>query len=777
MTPDEHGKLKPRRRPVLRTAACGTARTALAALVCLTGWPAAAAAMSGSLQVATGGGLAMTVDTRWLDGPAYRPVRIRFTPTAPVTADRRLRVEIQLFRFPMREGYDLRVVREVDVPAGSGPVAVTVSVPQLDQWSDYAVNVREDGVPVAGLSLRRGLSSFSYYSPQGSSAALPAVLFVGDGSVDTSALASTLPVSEYTRLRPPSEARAPEAARPIDALPTAAQWTASELPERWLDYTNLDIVCLSLDELAGLAASRPEVFRAVLDWVASGGNLWVYGVGDEFRRIGKLEGLLGLPPGSGEDASKPITRGWSKPDLSRLNRRGDVMDNDEYPAEVYVDPKTGVIFERRPLPRKPAVALPPLKKPNFLLRELQMGLVVALAPENPFPGTKQQWEAVLAAMGPERYLWTQRHGLSMVEQNEGFWNFLIPGVGLVPAVQFGVLITLFMLAIGPANYWLLRRSKRLHLLVVTVPLSAAAVTLALLVYALVADGLGTRVRVRSVTHLDQRSGRATCWSRMSYYAGLNPSGGLRFPTDTAVYPLEHLPPVLSGQSPRRRELIWGDDQWLAGGWLRARTPTQFVTVRCRPSERGLSIAPIEGEADGVHVTNRLGTPIRQLLVRTADGKGYWAQGIGQDATVRAKRIKLADAMARLGVTHFKNQPDLPAGISPGSLQTPGQRRYGWRYRVRPRSHQPPSPWTSRLEMSLWMLQAHWPDPGASSHRGPGPMPKSVPDWPEAVPATLGPQPEPKPGSYVATVDESPETVTGIPSARQEAGYHVILGEF
>ena len=759
--------------PALRTAACWTARTALAALVCLAGWSAAPAAITGSVQVATGGGLAMTVDTRWLDGPAYRPVRIRFTPTAPVTADRRLRVEILLFRNRAGEGYDFRVVRDVDVPAGSGPVVATVAVPQMDQWHDYAVNVREDGLPVAGLSMGTSGPTLPYWSLTGPEV-LPAVLVVGDRSVDTFGLASVLPVSKYNGEQP-IEVQTSAAGSPRVPLPTATQLTASELPQRWLDYTNLDVVCLSLDELAGLAESRPEAFRAVLDWVASGGNLWVYGVGDEFRRIGKLEGLLGLTPGSGDTASKPAARGWSKPDLSRLNTRGDVMDNDEYPAEVYVDPKTGVIFERRPLPRKPAVALPPLKKPHFLLRELQMGLVVALGPENPFPGTREQWAAVLAAVGPQRYLWNLRHGLSMVDVNHGFWDFLIPGVGLVPAVQFGVLITLFVLAIGPLNYWLLRRWKRLHLLVVTVPLGAAAVTLALFAYALLADGLGTRVRVRSVTHLDQRSGRAVCWSRMSYYAGLSPSGGLRFPAEAAVYPLEALPPAAArNQSPQRRELAWEDDQWLQSGWLRARTPTQFVTVRCRPSDRGLAIAPVEGDRNHVEVTNRLGTPIRQLLVRTADGTCYWAEGVEQDATVRATRIRLADAMERLGATYYENQPRLPAGMHSGSFQTSYQRR--WSYPSRRGPGGSPSPWTSRLERSLQMLQLYPPLPSSFPDGDPARVMASPPDWQGPPPGVTGPT-EPQPGSYVATVEESPEVATGIPSARQEAGYHVILGEF
>jgi len=779
-------RLTPRRKrpwPMDGWPRVRTARAAMAALVCLAGWSVAVGGTTGSVQVVTGGGLTMTVDTRWLDNPGYRPVRIRFVPTAPVTADRRLSVEVLLSRTPAGMGDNLRVVREVEIPAGSGPVVTTVSVPQTDLWYDYPVNVREDGVPVAGLYVPSPVSLLPL-PPDRLFVVLPVVLIVGNGPVDTGVLASELPIHEYNRPRMPSE-KLEDIARSGEPLPTAARLAAKDLPERWLEYTNLDVVCLSLDELANLAKTRPEAFRAVLHWVAAGGNLWVYGVGSEFvirgvgqtfPRIGELEDLLGLAPGSKDAASKPTDRGWSRPDLSQLFARGEAMDSLEYRRDVYVDPRTGVIFKRDREPRKPAVG-PWTGESHFLLREVQMGQVVALAPENPFPGTSGQWKAVLAAVGPERYLWTRRHGLSTAEQNPDFWNFLIPGVGLVPAVQFGVLITLFMLAIGPANYLLLRRRKRLHLLVVTVPASAAAVTLALFVYALVGDGLGTRVRVRSVTHLDQRAGRAACWSRMSYYAGLTPSAGLRFPAETAVYPLEQMPTAWRGEPPRRRELIWDDDQWLADGWLRARTPTQFVTVRCRPSERGLSIAPIQGDAHHVRVTNRLGTPIRQLLVRTADGTGYWAERVAKDAAVRARRIKLAEGMERLGAAYYENLPRLPAGMYPGSLQTPYQRRRAWRYRPYGRSSQTPSPWTSRLEMSLRMLGWYPPAGGPLPYDGPIPLSAGHPAWRELGRPALGLRPELKPGTYVATVDESPEVATGVPSARQEAGYHVILGEF
>ena len=105
----------------------------------------------------------------------------------------------------------------------------------------------------------------------------------------------------------------------------------------------------------------------------------------------------------------------------------------------------------------------------------------------------------------------------------------MPGIGLTPVGSFLVLIALFVVLIGPVNYYLLRRWRRLYLLLVTVPAGAALRDAALFAYALICDGLGVRVRVRGLIEIDQRVGRTVSWSRQSYYAGLAPSQGLASP--------------------------------------------------------------------------------------------------------------------------------------------------------------------------------------------------------------------------------------------------------
>ena len=236
---------------------------------------------------------------------------------------------------------------------------------------------------------------------------------------------------------------------------------------------------------------------------------------------------------------------------------------------------------------------------------------------------------MLAELGMGRWQWYQRHGLSQRRENRSFWDFLIPGVGAAPVKAFLLIITAFVITIGPVNYWLLRKWRRLYLLLITVPLGAAIVTGCLLVYALLSDGLATRVRLRSFTEIDPSAGRAVSWARQSYYAGLAPSSGLVFPTQTAVYPIDPLP---SGERRRQHRLVWDDQQRLVAGYLPSRDTNQFLVIHAGPTRLGLQIQR-DPQGQQVTVRNQLQVEIRELVVYDA-GQAYWGErlGAGQTAT-------------------------------------------------------------------------------------------------------------------------------------------------
>ena len=496
------------------------------------GWCDAAERLSGQVHQASAAGVGVRVDTRWLDGGGYRPVRITVTPTRPVLADRTLSFRFSFNYMASNNREDVQVTEYVELPANSGPVEVTIRIPQMIQWQSYTIKVVEDGEVIKNLTMG-GTPSYDLYG-SGWEDEFPGVLVVGDALPDTSNLGRMV-IADDNWFQRYGLSSNDEAAMKT-ALPTAVSCSPAELPQRWLDYSNVDLLFIGLKQLEKLSQTNPGAFEAIIGWTAAGGNLCVSGVGEDWERMAELESLIGLPVSEKPTIKGAPRAGWIEPNPARFGKavRGLGSETlgpfDPIPPNPYANRDSSVEVDVQPAP-KPT---PAPEQAHFAYRHHEMGMLVAIRPEDPFPGTAAEWAWMLDSIGANRILWSKRHGVTAIGVNGDFLNFLIPGVGLAPVGAFRVLITLFVVAIGPLNYYLLRRRRRLHWLVVTIPVSAGVVTAALFAYAVVADGLGTRARVRSVTQIDQRNRRAVCWSRISYYAGLAPSRGLTFSDDIVV---------------------------------------------------------------------------------------------------------------------------------------------------------------------------------------------------------------------------------------------------
>lgn len=280
--------------------------------------------------------------------------------------------------------------------------------------------------------------------------------------------------------------------------------------------------------------------------------------------------------------------------------------------------------------------------------------------------------AVQRSLLMPRLAWISRHGNKPDEANLDFNNLLIPDVGEAPVGPFQFLISLFVIAIGPLNYWWFKRRKKLPMLLATVPAAAALVTLMLLSVGVLSDGLGVRVRARSLTLLDQTSGEATTWSRLTYYAGISPRDGLATSRDAVVYPI--LSPWSEGRGWRRnmvkRSMTWDDKQRLTSGWLSSRTPTQYQTVAARTSEKRLVLRNDDG---GLRVVNRLGVTVTHLVVQDHEGKLYWCEGLEPDAGLVVPVAEARDISIKLRRLFLDHYPEFPVGAAPAQQ---GYNEYG-----------------------------------------------------------------------------------------------------
>ncbi|HUY88773.1 MAG TPA: hypothetical protein VMV10_08575 [Pirellulales bacterium] len=759
----------------------------LLAAACWIARPSALEASGFTNIVVDKSGFGLSVQTEWLDGGGYRPVRITIKPPKPSPGDRSFHVEFHAKNFSggTRE---TAASRDIDLPAGVASVTATLLVPQQFTWQWFDMFVWEDGVHLKPLDMENVGAGSAQDWPEG----LPHILLAADpppvaaappwgsakpgaplviysglpGNPDSSSLAALLPTLNgangyaATPALPAGVVIAPQ-------LETLVTVPLDQLPESWLAYSGLDLICLSFDQARQLAAKDKTRWQAIRAWTVAGGNLLISDLGDDLEKLAAIDRLLGEPQARWQIID-PAERGWQTPQAEWFNPQlpapfgtgggnfsmpgaGAVLTGPGGQVQIMAGTGNAGLAPPAAQPTQPAAPTKPAFDPAYRYRKHGLGMLVAVSAADLMAQSSAQWAGILNALSPERWAWYRRHGVSPQLANDDFWNLPVLGVGLAPVTAFQVLITGFVIAIGPLNYWWLRRRGKLHLLVVVVPLSAAAVTLTLLAYAVASDGFGVRVRVRSFTEIDQRRGEAACWSRIAYYAGLAPGGGLKFDDTTAVIPLDSQGDYDSQPASLHRGLIWTPQgQELVSGWLPSRTPVQLLTVRSRPTTAGLRIVRAP-DGSSPSIENRLQTRIEQLLLADEEGQCFSAAGIEAGAKVAltpADLPKVGEAFRKILV---QTAPGVPPGLD--------RRSYGFSRGYNTR-------WQSPLNNSL---------PAASLASSL--LERGISDVYLQVAPGYGRTGGLPPRTYAAIVSRSPETDYGVEEVEEAGSLHVILGKW
>jgi hypothetical protein len=713
-------------------------------------------------RVKVSSGLRMQFDTRWVDGTGYRPVRVRISPLppGPAPADRSIRVTLRP-RGYRRGNSASSVTQTVEIAQGAMFGEITMAIPHYEVWSSFAVETYEDGDHLRDLSGSVGFSVRNYHNW---SEATPSIVVLekdaprkrmntglpvtssGENVLpDVRALAGRIPLNHYPGLVTQGLFDISKDVDDVDILrllidvPRMDIMAPEDLPSRWIELTCIDIIVVSFAEVERIARDLPLTWQAILAWQASGTTLCVFGMGEEYERLVDLEKHLEIEPRMADDRH-PYLRGWSEPNINGYAEEVHSLTAMNQNLGYY-NAINGVISVGTSVKRKKG---DPPDPHLFVIRDVRQGEVVAMRADNPFPGEPQDWAWMLNSLASDDWMWYRRHGLSMHRENPEYWNLLIPGVGEAPVNSFLVLITLFVVVIGPVNYFFLRRQRRLYLILVTVPLGAVIVTGSLLIYAMLTDGLGVRMRLRSVVEIDQPSGRVVSWSRQSYYAGLSPSEGLSFPVDAAVYPIKHRPIGRYGQREGRTHLIWGEDQRLASGFLTTRSTKQFLVVESRKTTLGLKV---DETADPPLVTNHFGTVVEHLVVRISSGELFEAHDIDPGKTAGMLPIMGSDASTQWKKLLAANRPQFPVGFNPYQLENAADffNSYSY-YSGVDQGMSDPSFRTSIFERRSYGL----------------------------INVSFSGM---KPRAYLASVAEPIEVSIGVPKARKEAGFHLVTGRW
>jgi hypothetical protein len=266
-------------------------------------------------------------------------------------------------------------------------------------------------------------------------------------------------------------------------------------------------------------------------------------------------------------------------------------------------------------------------------------------------------------------------------------------------------------------------------------------------FALFSDGFAMRLRARSFTELDQRTAQAAIWSRQSYYAGLAPSQGLVFPEDTLVMPLRYEPGASTND--RSTVLEWKGEQVLRRGYLSARTATQLMVARATECDAQLVVSEV-GNDQPPRVENQLGSTIKYLVVRTADGALYATQNLPEQGVRVLVPTDVPAATEAMRPLADAAEPADPHDYNPKQhnddlFTLVGRSRI--RYYSSDGSAGDPLMARSILETNLNACV------------------RPMLDLPLA------------PRSYLAIVERSPLGVTGVPNAREESSLHVVRGSY
>lgn len=201
----------------------------------------------------------------------------------------------------------------------------------------------------------------------------------------------------------------------------------------------------------------------------------------------------------------------------------------------------------------------------------------------------------------------------------------------VPIRGFTALMLIFIILIGPVNFFILSKMNKRIWVIWTTPLIAGLTCVILFVYSLISEGVNSKELSRSMVFLDQSNNQFAYLGTLAYYCPLTPSEGLQFDNSTEVSPWISMNRWVSGTA---RSMNWDDGQRLTRGWIAARTPAHFYVRKAGTRRERLEISR---DAQGNLIAlNGLGSSIEELIYRNEQGERFELTGLeaGQSGLLR-----------------------------------------------------------------------------------------------------------------------------------------------
>ncbi|MGV3484872.1 MAG: hypothetical protein ACO1RT_10685 [Planctomycetaceae bacterium] len=304
---------------------------------------------------------------------------------------------------------------------------------------------------------------------------------------------------------------------------------------------------------------------------------------------------------------------------------------------------------------------------DFMVHNVALGRVIAYQSAEAVPGTPQQWRT-LAALTASDASETLRRAVDPCFGDRRFWDWIIPDVAQPPVYTFIGLLLVFVIVVGPLAYRKFSRLGRAYLMMFVAPLLALFTTLTMFAYGLLADGLSTRERARVITWIGDMSGTAARYSRTTYFAGIRPTDGMRFPANASVVPYQ-LPSVANWHEASKYDAatigtIRMDDGaiHLDSGFLPSRQQKQFVTYR--PVDNVGTVRLDAAESSGpATLHSDLAFDVRQGVLCDATGNYFLFDQLPAGRSITPTAVSKRVAGETLSDLYAIQRPIAPAAVS------------------------------------------------------------------------------------------------------------------
>jgi hypothetical protein len=443
-----------------------------------------------------------------------------------------------------------------------------------------------------------------------------------------------------------------------------------EASQDWRRYFAYQSWFVSLPTLRECVNSRPQIAKALREYVAAGGTVILYGV-ESVEQLDVVDIWLQREQSKSEwqfseFVAERIEAFLAPPEPELEGRNADPQDTsiakqEKESTRVDKAKLRGLYAMRSKRSMSAEDADKALNNGVSLQTRYVEGLVLSVNTQDPNFTTN-----LAGTLSPTYNMVTP--------QSDGnwFWRNLITSVGKPPVWAFAALVGLFGLVLGPGLLLITGMIGRRSLMIFCVPVVAILATLCIISYSVLYEGFDNHIRVISQTRFDVSTGDGFVWSRQNYFCGLTPREGISFSQNVYARPtVADQTERFMYENPKKtsRYRITNTDRQYWQGWIRPRQqhqalvghPVEGMQSPVRISSTGAGA----GKTSALQIENTSAFELPFVVLHTVEDNYYFCDQLAPGESRVCERVPEKEAGAYIQTAMVDLRPQIPAGMEEG----------------------------------------------------------------------------------------------------------------